>query len=1098
MNHVKRLEIFGFKSFSGRKELTIPLGLNCITGPNGSGKSNVSEAICFVLGKASRKELRAEKLGDLVYNGGKKLPPSKFAKVSIILDNKNRKFPVEEDELRISRKVDKDGKSLFRVNGQRQTREYVKSILTGANIDPDGYNVVMQGEIEKFIDLSSDERRKIIEDLSGISIYEEKKRKSLLEIDKVDEKIKEAEIILRQNLRHMEELKRDKEQAEKFGGLQQALRYKKAAKLKLEIDEIISEQTAVEKKMNSKQKEIDAEKAEDERLKTKIESHMLELEKTGRLSDEMGSTEQAELNKEIEELRLELGEQKTRESGAKNEIKRIDLRKIQIEKDVAENKNKEQKLNADAKGFETELEGLDAKKEKARAEKEKLAGLDNEKVDVVSEINTISGKINALQSELSLMHGSYTEHSKKEGLEKELEKKERLLKELLEKDSTYALEISEAQEKARRLEKELSKLEAKKELSFGLLKKGTRAVLQLKESGKIKGIHGIVQDLAKTDEKYAMPLKIAAGSRSDSIVVESVEIAKECIEYLRENNIGYATFLPLDKLKNEFFEKNAPKTEGVVDLAINLVKYSPKYDVVFKHVFSDTLIVENIETAKKIGITKTRMVTMHGDLIEKSGSMTGGKRDRETVGFKSEPMDEKIKEISGAHAKLLSEISDIESDRTSLNGRITTLRNETFHLNTSIESIGKFDISRYDELKKEVKSLESEKESKEAYLKTLPEKVDRETIEKANKKIEDIQEKINEVTIKKNGIGIQIGIIKSDMESSNGIIAGLIKEKEKFEKEIISAQESQKKLEEKISKKMEAEKKFHEKLRELNKKKQELSEKIKEFEIKRATNFSAIERLKDEFNNFKLEHAGVIARLEGKNAAKQEFADIKLEEIRERKDTLEKQIPELEERIKNFGAVNMRALDVYNEVEREYNALKQKADKLLEEKEEIIKVMQEVEEKKKETFFETFKFISKNFERVFTVLSPNGEAHMIVENEEDPFSGGIDIIAKPGGKKFVSLRAMSGGEKTLTTLAFIFAVQEYIPSPFYIMDEVEAALDRENSERLSYLLSEYSKTSQFIVVTHNDSVIAQADCVYGVSMNELGESQIISMKLPDK
>ncbi len=172
MNHIKKLEIFGFKSFCGRKEISLLEGLNCIMGPNGSGKSNVAEAICFVLGKASRKDLRAERLGDLVYTGGKRLPPSKFAKVTIILDNKNRRFPVDEDEVRISRKVDKEGRSLYRVNGKRQTREYVKSILSPANIDPDGYNIVMQGEIGKFIDLSTEERRKIIEDLSGISIYE--------------------------------------------------------------------------------------------------------------------------------------------------------------------------------------------------------------------------------------------------------------------------------------------------------------------------------------------------------------------------------------------------------------------------------------------------------------------------------------------------------------------------------------------------------------------------------------------------------------------------------------------------------------------------------------------------------------------------------------------------------------------------------------------------------------------------------------------------------------------------------------------------------------------------------------------------------------
>ena len=1098
MNHIKKLEIFGFKSFSGRKEITFPEGLNCVMGPNGSGKSNVTEAICFVLGKASKKDLRAERLGDLVFNGGKKLPPSKFAKVTIIIDNKNRKFPIDEDELRISRKVDKEGRSLFRVNGKRETRDYVKSLLAYANIDADGYNIVMQGEIQKFVELSSDERRKIIEDLSGISIYEEKKHKCLLEIDKVEQKLKEARIILNEKIRHMEELKKEKDEAEKFKDLNEKLRYSKAAKIFKEIEYINSERQKLDERLKAKEEEIDKLTNQKVELSNKIEDITKEIEEINSTTEKLGETEQIELNNQIENLRIKINELNAEIKGKKNEIIRINERKKQILNDISINEKNATQSKLKIPQLTNEGEEIKSKINQLKVELNRISNADKERLEIASKISEIETEIVSIKNEISSFEDKLNEIKKAETTKKELSTKERLLKEKAENDANLAIKLSNLKSERERLNKQLHNLEGKRDVLLGLLNKGTRAVLAAKERGELKGVHGLVYDLAKVDEKYSIPIKVAAGSRSNAIVVDDVNAAKECINYLRNNKLGVATFLPLDKLKTEKIKREPPKIEGVVDYAINLVKFSKRYEKVFQHILSDTLIVDSIETAKKVGINSYRMVTLKGDLIERSGAISGGYRQKGTLGFSSEPIDEKIEKIKSELSEIASSISTIESKRETLIEEITNMRGEIFHLSASIEGIKEVDETKFEKLKEKFKEKEDEKKSLEDKMKNLPVKVDDSLIKKLNYQINEMQNKLNEIEAKKGGIKFEIEISQKDLERSQKLLKDLEKEENSFKEAIEKSNIELKTFNKELEKKIEEEKKFHTKLRELYNKRNKLNERIKQIEIKRARIEEKIEKLKDDFNNLKLKIAETNAKLEGKRTAMEEFSDIKIEKVTKSVNELESEIKHLESIISQFGAVNLRALDVYNEVEKEYNELKAKYDKLDEEKNEILKVMDEVEEKKRESFLETYNNVAKNFERVFSILSPNGEAKLVIENEENPFEGGLDIIARPGGKKFISLRAMSGGEKTLVTLAFIFAVQEFIPSPFYIMDEVEAALDRENSEKLAQLLSEYSKTSQFIVVTHNDAILSYADTIYGVHMNQLGESQIVSVKLPKK
>lgn len=1098
MNSIKKLEVFGFKSFYNRQEIVFPPHMNVIMGPNGSGKSNVLEALTFVLGKSSRKELRAEKMGDLVYNGSKKLPPAKFAKVSVIIDNKNKKMPIDDDEVKIARKVDKEGRSIFKVNGKRQPREYIKNLLYHAGIDPDGYNLVMQGEIEKFISLSSEERRKIIEDLSGISIYEEKKHKCLLELDKVQKKINDARIILNEKIKHMGELKKEKEQAEKYSEMQEKLNYKKAAKITVEMREIEKEENSLQKQFDKKNEEIDKKSKERYKLIAEINSENQNLGKLNKDLEMQGETEQVDLNKQIEDFRNKNNEFKTLINSEKNEIRRISERKEQLTKDINLNLEKKETANKNISGL---LEKINNKKVILKDEEEKfdkMNDVDKERVRLFSIINDIEKEILELKNKIGEYQKLQTMQEEKEEISKNLVHIKADLTAKIEQNSEVSGKLSELEENKEKVSRELHLLEGKHEALIRLLDRGVQSIMQAKKAKKLKGVHGIVSELGKASEEYSLPLKVAAGSRANAVVVDDIEAAKKCIEYLREHQAGIAMFLPLDKIKSSTSEKEKLDKEGFVDFAINLIKFKPQYKNIFNFVFQDTVIIKNLESAKKIGINKHRMVTLSGDLFEKSGAIHGGFRRKEGIGFKEEPVEEKMEEYRSALIAINSEIESLEPEREKTGDEVALLRGRVYEMEEKMKKFEKIDLSEIEGLREEIKKREEKHNKIWSEIKELPKKVAQDYLNKLSEKLKNHRDEIANLEGERKGYEIELQIIERDLERANELIKGLEKESVSFKKRIEDNQKALEKNDEKLKKKLEDEKKFHGKLKELYSKRNKMIDNIKEFEIEKNKIETIIEVMRKDAQDFQLKLAEIKAKIEGKRTALEEFKGIEVKITRETGEELAEQIKEIEIKIENYGPVNMRALEVYHIVEKEHESLQERTEKLFKEKEEVLEVMNEVEGQKKETFMETFNYIAENFSRVFGTLSIKGEGSLILESPENIFEGGLDIIAKPGGKKMISLRSMSGGEKTLTTLAFIFAVQEYQPSPFYVMDEVDAALDKENSERLGMLISEYSKTSQFILISHNDSIISQGDNIYGVHMNELGESRIISMKLPAK
>ena len=963
MAFIEEIKIHGFKSFPKLTEIPFQKGFSAILGANGSGKTNITDAICFVLGKTSAKQMRAEKSSNLIYNGGKKGNPMKFAEVSLFFNNETGIFPLEEKQVKISRVVKDNGNSVYRLNNNVRTRQEVVDLLNVAHLNPDGHNIILQGDITRFTLMPPKERGELIEEIAGISVYEEKKNKAMLELERVQGKLNDANIILTERGTYLKELKKDKDQALRYRELEKKIKGNKATLIYSKIKKKEDDRNELENKINSHKNVLDKINS---KVKEGYDSILSKRELINKLNLEIGrkgGSEQITIAREIDNVKTELIRNKTRLETCKNEIEKIKTREKQL------------KVNVD------EIEKQD---------KEKLGSV----------------------KELKLKFKKISE---------ELGKR-------LNEDSVYAVQLDKARKNLFENTEKVAQLRIKS-LS---IREDVFEGAAIKEVLKQRGIHGIVSDLGEVNKDYSLALSVAAGLRIKSVVTEDDVVATNCIRMLKEKKLGIATFLPLNKIKKKFeVPKNLLDKDGVVGLAIDLVKFDNKYKNIFSYVFGDTIVVDNLETARKIGIGRVRMVTLDGSLVEVSGAMVGGYR-RGNLRFKEK---EALSELNN---------SEIEIER----------------------------------LRKAISLMEDKRKENE-------------------KKIEELRDmKVGlEVEIKNTDFQI-VDIHKSEKERTEEILKQNRKETEEFRKEIEELNNKIREQELVLKQERGKEKRYYDEFKNLNIKRDKLNEEIGKYESRLGAEQGKVKEIEMKMNNISIEKAKVVAEIAGLN---EEFKGFENEPMRRNVslDELKQEINEFEKLMEKIGNVNLRALEIYEEIEKEYNGILEKVNKLQTEKEDVLNLMNEIDGKKTELFMKTFNEINKTFRAIFLELTTKGEAMLELENEEEPLKEGVDIKIKLSGNKYFDIRSLSGGEKSLAALAFIFAIQEYNPAMFYLLDEVDAALDKVNSEKLSKLIKKYSGNAQYIVISHNDAVISDADQIYGVSMKKDGKfiSQIVSLKV---
>lgn len=768
---------------------------------------------------------------ELIFHGGNGRKAADFTSVTLTFDNSKKVFPVEGDEFSINRKVNQKGVTVYKMNDRTVTRDKIIQILNATRIHPDGHNIILQGDVTEIIEMNPVERREIIDEISGIAEYNDKRGKAQKDLDAVDMKLKEAEIIITQRYDIFKKLEEERNAAIKYQNLQQQLKVLKGS--------------LANKKVQTFQEQL-----------TKIDEG---------LADRNELNER--LNKELEEAENELD---AKETGIREVAgKLIDLSKrVELEKEISELRSQ-----------------LLIKKDKIDADMREI------------------GRLN----------------------------------DLIEK---------------------LEALESKKAELAGEMPRAVQSILRL----NLRGVLGTVSNLISVPEKYQIALEVAAGPHLNDIVVESDDVASYCIEYLRRERIGRATFLPLNKIRPILFGDHALlNRHGVIGVASKLIKYDTKFMSAVEFVFGNTLIVESLDSARAVGIGKARMVTLEGDLVERSGAMIGGHYVK-------------------AHPKF-------------------------------VEASMKQEVDRYIDLRNRL----------------------RDEAEVLKEDVEELEKRLKKVGVS---------------EEAREFI-----DLEKFR--IASEQE--------VDKLREKRKRLHE--RRLN-----LEIEINTRNIEKA-------RLETELQNAKLEleqYAGIT------------FVDEKVH-------ALEQFIMKSEKELASIGLVNLKAIDEFEKFKREFEGYKEKYEKILEEKKAVLDMITKIEEKMKEVFFGTLNEVKSEFDNIFVKML-NGSAALELE-EPNNIESGLLIKASPRGKTLLNIDAMSGGEKSLTALAFIFAIQAHKPAPFYILDEIDAALDKANSKIVADMIKELSKNAQFVIITHNDTTIKVADQVYGVSMID-GESKIMALELP--
>lgn len=1110
---LKRVEIHGFKSFGKKTLLEFPEGISAIVGPNGSGKSNVIDAICFALGYPSRN-LRAAKAQELIYSG--KLANVPHAQVSLT-------FQKNKDYFEVKRKVDRKGKSVYKLNSSTASLDGVHDMLSKHSIPKDGFNIVMQNDVMKFIEVKPAERRKILDQISGISGYEEKKKKSLEELSIVERRISDTNLILSEKKGYLEEIGRDRELAIQYKDMQEELKKSKSIYYYSTLYELENQEGLYEDRLDKIAKEKDIKITELARIDEEIDGIEQRLDaitrqiintsggESGKIKGEMGALKSAIERKqeEIQFLKDEIGdlESKKRESMQTRQG---------IRERISQREESLKSLRSEIKSAAASL----AKKEQERDQKTKeydnseLIELENQRKELSETIFEKRRSLSLIEKELDNLESRESELKEKlsedkarsKDIEREIAQREQEIKKLgadYEKAEKLSQKIESGKEKLSDLYQKYARLESEiRTIERIEAKMGESESLKLVLNNKSKGYIGQARELGKAPDKYKVALEVAAGDKSKCLVVKDDSAAEFFIKELRKNKIGRATFLPLNKINGPPLKDI--KGDGIFGFAKDLIECDKKYQKVFDFIFGETLVVKDIDTARRIGIGKIKMVTLEGDIVARGGAMTGGYYQKKAISFSStEDKKKELEKITQEIANIKDGQKDLESELSRLERiNLGVLREKKANLSEKLESISSKDNEYLEELKsfdpkkkellKNKKTIEEEISRLGKNLAKIESKMNVDALNKMKDALADIDAGIHEIKDLRYELQTKENNIRSDIENmfarikdldaqADEVDRSISKYKEKIRQSIDDITESGKKLQDLEQKHSlvtkESQKFFAEQER--------LNQLIRELGEKKGLLEAELDRLKREQNDIEIKKAKTDARLEEIRSALENIEKPPNEDLKDADvDALGKRIKELERELGAIEGVNLRAVDMYDELEKQYAEIKERNERLHMEKEKIYDLIETIEEKKRTVFFEAFGTVKEHFERIISELYPSTMGNLLLENDNDPFNSGLILEVKPRGREGMNIDSLSGGEKTLTALAFLMATQGVSPSPFYILDEVDAALDQENVLRLVRFLKNNSSSAQFIMISHNPETVKHMDSVVGVHMQD--------------
>lgn len=1169
--YLKAIEIKGFKSFVEKTVINLPKGMISIVGPNGSGKSNILDAIRWVLGEQSVKSLRGEKMEDVIFAGTLTRSQLGYCEVTLLIDNEDKKIDIDYTELAIKRKAYRNGESQFFINDKRCRLKDIKELLLDTGIGKEGYSIISQGRIDEIISSNGYQKRALLEEACGITKYRYKKEEGEKNLSSATENLERINDIYQEIENQIKPLKIQKEKAQKY------IEYKKELKVQ-EINKILQTNEQYEKELE----EIIKDRESIQLQIQKNEKILKELtESISKFTDEQEFiirkkeniyTEKNSVNESINQNKLEISIKK---ESIKSLLKNNDLLKEQLLQDdtqisIIKEKLSSMCINKDTINKNIKLMQEDIKQAQAikNTEEEKIQAINIEIRKNEQKSRTLQTDISRLETRMEFVDKNiksfeqkFEEYEQKQNeYEKNIEKINSMLEEKEDIIRRKYIQISDIENKISKNKENIEECQQENSKVFNdinesnlVLKdittktymlenfendmqgfsKGIKAILKNKN---LQGIENVVANVITVKKGYEKAIEQLLFGRLENIIIQKSHQTKQAIDYLKKEQLGRATFLPMDVIKSSNLNYN---DKGVK--AIDVVEYDKKYENIISNLLGKMVIVDDMDTALEISSkynNSFRLSTKDGEIFNVGGSITGGstgyskdiftrrstitenKEKIELLKEKIEQLKKTMQEISDRQDKIKqeniqdellleenkNELNDIQKEKASILSRLENINinknqlleekqsvqysndeakksyeNDSLNLKilqTDFETINQIFAKHSDELKQKTEKLEE-------IISTLKEKelqynLVKQELSTINVQIQDLQESIQSNTNKTQNSKNKIEYNNNQIQKYEDIIQNL-------EKVNFTQEEKIKELSDRLNEIMLAEKKIIQ------------ESKIAKDEKDKLTNeHNDIVTQKIKIEN---EESKIIYKIELLSQNLYENYEISLEEAQEYKDEDVKvsitTIKKLKDDISSLGNVNLDSIEEYAKVEQRYLLYKSQKEDLEESIAKINAIIKSLEKSMVKDFRENFDIINKNFNDIFKILFGGGSGKLTLEDENDVLNTNIEISVQPPGKKLKGLSMLSGGEKALSAIALLFAIIARKPVPFCILDEIDAPLDDANIFRYITYLSTLVDTTQFVTITHRRTTMEASDYIYGVTMQEKGVSNIISLQLED-
>ncbi|USB32130.1 chromosome segregation protein SMC [Paenibacillus sp. YPG26] len=1181
---LKRIELAGFKSFADRTEMEFVRGITAVVGPNGSGKSNISDGIRWVLGEQSAKSLRGGKMEDVIFAGSDARKAVGYGEVSLTLDNTDQALPLDFNEVTVTRRVHRSGDSEYLINKQSCRLKDITELFMDTGIGKEAYSIIGQGRIEEILSTRSEDRRGIFEEASGIVKYKSRKKDARKKLDETETNLLRIHDLVSELEDQIGPLKEQSEKAIHYKELREQLKHKEISMYIYQIDQIHNswseanaklarlreEQVTLSTIVSAHDATLEKERSELRVIEEEIEAlqgQLLEysqnyeknegyggllkeraknlMQNRQQLIDSIAVNEErynqralelqamsdkySESDRMLTELRALLSAEEAKLLGvtggisqAQEEALKGDL--LEIMNQIAQARNEIRYADQQKEGVIRRMERAETEGTKWREEQQKLAERKAE----------LSGKLEKMAKDIAEVRKSYISESERlHSLQK------------LTEDSRDGLRKWEQKREAL-----VSRRDTMKEMQddFDGFALGVKEVLKASRKGNLAGVHGAVAELIRVPEKLEIAVETALGAAMQHVVMENEAVSRQAIAFLKQRQLGRATFLPLDVIRPRQIsasdKRSMEDAEGFVGIGAELVGYEPRYADIVGSLLGNVVFADTLEHANRMAAKsqyRFRVVTLEGDVVNAGGSMTGGSQHRKNSNLlgrsrqleqldndirQSETMIAKLRdsmeEVRGQIAQLETDLEKLResgdrmrADEQTVAGDLKQIEHEYRHVSEQFELYGQ-EKSHY---VKEMEDLDKSKAEAEQKLKELA--ADQQTkhdsiqaaefARKANESAkEELQTQLTELKVREG---------KLDQECLS------LREQLSRQQEEFNVQEKELEQSRRILNSIEADLKENEaqsvrQIEDLNDYKLKKGRTSERLDLQRASRSALMKKLEEGESETKEQRAALKSvdeqllqieiqanrlDVELDNILKKLSEDYELsyERAKQRYSVPEDitltqaEVKELKRSISALGEVNLGAIEEYQRVSERYEFLSLQKNDLVEAKTTLYQVIREMDDEMSKRFKLTFDAIRREFGTVFTKLFGGGSADLVLLDPENLLETGIDIVAQPPGKKLQNLQLLSGGERALTAMALLFAILQVKPVPFCVLDEVEAALDEANVIRFAQYLREFSEQTQFIVVTHRKGTMEEADVLYGVTMEEGGVSKLVSVRLED-